>query len=128
MPECTSYASNMHMHIHIMHIWAYPSMSAQMCILVRAIPTQIWMNIGYCMIILCQICIRMNIWKKPNSTYDYMHIRVYSSSYLNFLIYLGNTSHDLSFYFNIIILFHVKFLFLLYVFTFWITCCNFCFN
>jgi hypothetical protein len=51
-------------------------MSAQMCILVQAIPNQIWMNISYYMTILCQICIRMNIWKKPNSTYDYMHIWV----------------------------------------------------
>jgi hypothetical protein len=78
MPECTDYASNMHMHIHIMHIWAYPSMSAWMCILVWAIPGRIWMNTGYCMTVLCQICIRMIIWKKPNSGYDYMHIRVLS--------------------------------------------------
>ncbi len=74
MPECTDYASNMHMHIHIMHVWAYPSMSAWMCILVWAIPGWIWMNTGYCMNVLCQICIRMIIWKKPNSGYDYMHI------------------------------------------------------
>ncbi len=66
------------MHIDIMHIWAYPSMSAWMCILVWAIPGRIWMNTGYCMTVLCQICIRMIIWKKPNSGYDYMHIRVLS--------------------------------------------------
>ncbi len=66
----------MHMHVHIMHIRAYPSKSAWMCILVRAILAQIWMNTSYCMTILCQICIRMNIWKNPNSRHDYMHIRV----------------------------------------------------
>jgi hypothetical protein len=42
----------MHMHIHIMHIWAYPSMNAWMCILVRAIPAQIWMSTNYCMTVL----------------------------------------------------------------------------
>jgi hypothetical protein len=36
------------------------------------------MNTGYCMTVLCQICIRMIIWKKPNSGDDYMHIRVLS--------------------------------------------------
>ncbi len=78
MPKCSNYASNMHMHIHIMHIQAYPSMSAWMCILVQAIPTRIWMITGYCMTLLCWICIRMNIWKKPNFKYDYMHIWVLS--------------------------------------------------
>ncbi len=69
MPKCTSYVLDM-------HIWAYPSMNAWMCILVHAIPAWIWMNISYCMTILCQICIRMSIWNKLNFGYDYMHIHV----------------------------------------------------
>jgi len=51
MPECIGYASNMYMHIQ-----AYPSMSAHMCISVHAIPAQIWMSIGYCMTISCRLC------------------------------------------------------------------------
>jgi hypothetical protein len=78
MPKCIGYVSDMHTHIHIMHIRAYPSMSAQMWILVWAIVARIWMSIGYCMTILCRICIKMNIWKKPNSRYDHMHIHVLS--------------------------------------------------
>jgi hypothetical protein len=78
MPKCTNYASNMHMHIHIMHICAYPSMTTRMCILVRAILTHIWMSTSYCMTVLCWICIKMNIWKKSNFEYDYMHIWVLS--------------------------------------------------
>jgi len=100
MPKCTGYVSNMHMHIHTMHIQAYaysyhayPGISIHECLDMHtgAIPTWICMSIGYCMSVLCWIYIRTNIWKKPNSEYDYMHVRgSYPGSYLEFLIYLGN--------------------------------------
>jgi hypothetical protein len=69
------------MHIHIMHIRAYPGISIQECLDVHTGMSnshQIWMSTGYCMTILCQICIRINFEKKPNSRYDYMHIRILS--------------------------------------------------
>jgi hypothetical protein len=41
------------------------------------------MSTGYCMTILCWICIRMNIWKKTNFEYEYMHIWLLSGFIFN---------------------------------------------
>jgi len=60
--------------------YTYPSISIHECPDVHigtAIPAWIWMSTNYCMTVLCQIRKRMNIWKKPNFKYNYMHIRVH---------------------------------------------------
>jgi hypothetical protein len=78
MPKCTSYMLDMHMHIHIMHIRAYPSMTARCAYWYGQFPPEYGLTPFIAWSFMQNMYLMMNIWKKPNSGYDYMHIRVLS--------------------------------------------------